>query len=284
MTTQANPFRRAIVRARQRAGGRRVERGFTMVEIAICIAVVAFAMVAIIGVLPTGFQVQKDNREDTLINQEGLLWLEAIRSGARGMDYLTNHVEVLQRTEQSGATTRTLVYRYGARTVEQGGYSTGLEIVGLLTQPKYQRDANNQWVMRRSQAVVRAVGGSAVDKTPGNEFAFTYLLSVEAVPFSPYPPALTNFNDTSISPEQQQIRQQNYLVAENMTENTHELRLTIEWPARVTGPANQPQLGVTGTGRKVFRVLSSGYLEALSAGSRQPDLHWTQPAEFRIAQ
>lgn len=255
-----------------------------MVEIAICIAVVAFAMVAIIGVLPTGFQVQKDNREDTLINQEGLLWIEAIRSGARGMDYLTNHVELVQRTEQAGNSIRTLSYRYGLRSVEQGAFSSGLEIVGLLTQPKYEQDANSQWVMRRSRAVVRAVGGSAIDKTPGNEFAFTYLLSVEAVPFSPFPPVLTNYNDTALSPEQQQLRLQNFTIAENMAENVHELRLTLEWPVQVTGPANQPQVRLSGSGRKVFRVLAAGYLDALPAGNQQPDLHWTQPAEFRIAQ
>ena len=37
-----------------------------MVEIAICLAVIAFALVAIIGILPAGLQVQKENREDTL--------------------------------------------------------------------------------------------------------------------------------------------------------------------------------------------------------------------------
>ncbi|MCZ7639230.1 MAG: prepilin-type N-terminal cleavage/methylation domain-containing protein [Verrucomicrobia bacterium] len=66
------------------AAGSRSEAGFTMVEIAISIAIVAFALVAIIGVLPTGFDVQRRNRENTIINQEGSLWLEAIRSGAWG--------------------------------------------------------------------------------------------------------------------------------------------------------------------------------------------------------
>ncbi|MHB1309622.1 MAG: hypothetical protein ACYC23_21335, partial [Limisphaerales bacterium] len=64
----------------------RGERAFTMVEIAICIAVVAFALVAIVGVLPTGFMAQKQNREETIVNQDGNLWLEAIRGGAIGLD------------------------------------------------------------------------------------------------------------------------------------------------------------------------------------------------------
>ena len=55
--------------------------GFTMVEIALSIAIVAFAMVAIIGIMPTGFEAQRLNREETIINQDGTLFMEAIRSG-----------------------------------------------------------------------------------------------------------------------------------------------------------------------------------------------------------
>jgi len=40
----------------------RPQSAFTMIEIALCIAVVAIAMVAIIGVLPAGLNVQKQNR------------------------------------------------------------------------------------------------------------------------------------------------------------------------------------------------------------------------------
>jgi type II secretory pathway pseudopilin PulG len=59
------------------------ERAFTMVEIAIALAVIAFALVAIIGILPTGLQVQRDNREETLVNQDARLLIEAIKSGGR---------------------------------------------------------------------------------------------------------------------------------------------------------------------------------------------------------
>ena len=41
-----------------------------MVEIAICLAIIGIALVAIIGVLPLGINVQKDNREETIINQD----------------------------------------------------------------------------------------------------------------------------------------------------------------------------------------------------------------------
>src|SRR5207247_333730 len=55
----------------QRVHARRVSlAAFTMIEIAICIAVIGFALVAIIGVLPTAMRVQQDNRADTLIDQD----------------------------------------------------------------------------------------------------------------------------------------------------------------------------------------------------------------------
>ena len=75
---------------------RRGERAFTMVEIALSLAVVAFALVAIIGVLPLGMTVQKDNREDTLIAQEGRFWIGALKSGAEGLTDLTNYVEYIK--------------------------------------------------------------------------------------------------------------------------------------------------------------------------------------------
>ena len=37
--------------------------GFTMIEIAVSIAIVGFALVAVIGVLPAGMNTQRDNRE-----------------------------------------------------------------------------------------------------------------------------------------------------------------------------------------------------------------------------
>ena len=40
--------------------GRR--RGFTMIEIAIALGVIGFALVAIMGILPLGLTVQRDNR------------------------------------------------------------------------------------------------------------------------------------------------------------------------------------------------------------------------------
>jgi hypothetical protein len=75
--------------------------GYTMIEIALAVAVIGFALVAIIGILPSGLQVQKDNREETIINQDGVFWLEAIRSGATGTVELASFVNYVR--EPNGA-------------------------------------------------------------------------------------------------------------------------------------------------------------------------------------
>ena len=47
-----------------------------MVEIAICLAIIGIALVAIIGVLPIGMNTQRDNREETIINQDATVLIE----------------------------------------------------------------------------------------------------------------------------------------------------------------------------------------------------------------
>src|SRR5450756_533285 len=78
---------------------RRRQAAFTMVEIAICLAIVAFAMIVIMGVLPLGMQVQKSNREDTVINLEGQYFIESIRSGAMGTPELLSAVDWVMITD-----------------------------------------------------------------------------------------------------------------------------------------------------------------------------------------
>ncbi|MGB6501305.1 MAG: hypothetical protein WBG19_07905, partial [Thermoplasmata archaeon] len=63
-----------------------------MVEIALSLAIIAFALVAIIGILPAGLSVQKDNREQTVINLDAAYLMDAIRHGPLGQDNLTNYI------------------------------------------------------------------------------------------------------------------------------------------------------------------------------------------------
>ena len=92
----------------------RFQRAFTMIEIALSLAIIGFALVAIIGVLPLGMNVQKENREETIINQDASVFLNAIRNGARGLDDLTNYVMAItnygdplrRQWESAGSTDR----------------------------------------------------------------------------------------------------------------------------------------------------------------------------------
>jgi type II secretory pathway pseudopilin PulG len=65
---------------------RKSEAGFTMAEIAIALGVIAFALIAIIGILPIGLQTQRDNREDTIVVEDARVLIEAVRNGARDMN------------------------------------------------------------------------------------------------------------------------------------------------------------------------------------------------------
>src|ERR1017187_10954397 len=73
-------------------GVTRPTAGFTMVEIAISLAIIGIALVGILAALPRGLQIQRANREQTVINQDATVFIEAIRGGARGADDLTNYV------------------------------------------------------------------------------------------------------------------------------------------------------------------------------------------------
>src|SRR5688572_8662108 len=138
----------------------RSARAFTMVEIALSLAVVAFALVAIIGILPLGMTVQKDNREDTLINQEGRFWIETIKSGSRGLHDLTNYVEQIKIEPKPNGP-------FPVITVDnrQNSYLTSSDIVMLLSVPKYEFIGTNRYT-NRITARVKAITGPATEQAP----------------------------------------------------------------------------------------------------------------------
>ncbi len=165
--------------------------GFTMVEIAISLAVIGIALVAIIGVLPMGMHTQRDNREETIINQDATVLMEAIRGGARGLDDLTNYVYAITNywTEydnkgavNGGGGSVNNGYTFAKSSVVPGYYSppgspislnSGANIVGLLSTPEYT-DANGAPIpslifggySNHIVAYVRSLSGPAVEKPP----------------------------------------------------------------------------------------------------------------------
>src|SRR4051812_22958558 len=172
----------------------RANSGFTMIEIAIAVAVIAFALVAIIGVLPAGLQVQKENREDTLLSQDGTYFMEAIRSGALGLDELPYYVSRID------------VVRDGL-TNTYSSFGSGAEVIGLLSTPG-----------TTNIATVRAISGALAEKGRATaEIAFRYQMQVQIVPFQPLPSLTMATNLAELS------AQTNYL--QSMQANLHEIRL-----------------------------------------------------------
>src|SRR5712671_8050349 len=178
---------------------------FTMIEIALSLGVIAIALVAIIGVLPTGVRVQRDNREDTILNQEGQLLLEAIRSGSRGLDYLTNYFDLITISNVTEATFTNFYNPAGFTPTSASREPTltnGQNIIALLTYPKYTSSQNGNLFTNRVTARVRAITGSAAEKgrTAGaRDFAFAYQVISEVVPLRVYPPEYLNVTDPGLS-------------------------------------------------------------------------------------
>ncbi len=166
---------------------RRQSSAFTLVEVAISLAIIGIALVAIIGVLPMGMNVQRDNREATVINQDASIFLAAIRNGSRGMDDLTNYVYGITNywTEfnNAGAVVRSSYDGYslqGSQVTKPSSspsfpLTNGMRIVGLLSTPQLTTGfpelmpTNNLLSGGYSNHVivsVRSFSGPAVDKPP----------------------------------------------------------------------------------------------------------------------
>jgi type II secretory pathway pseudopilin PulG len=139
-----------------------------MIEIALCIGIIGFALVAIIGVLPTGLKVQRDNREETIINHDAQLILNAVRSGGTGPD-----LDVLARNfdqiDIPGAT-------YTAPGGSAPNFFTGSNIVGLMSRPS-----------GGTTSYVRAVSGvlaSQGTNPSAKDLAFKYRITTDIDPIS----------------------------------------------------------------------------------------------------
>jgi len=251
--------------------------GFTLIEIALSIAIIGFALVAIIGVLPAGLNVQRDNREETIIVHDANYFLDAIRSGARGLDDLTNYVESITnvvtqydaQTNQVGVVT--FAYTYNGTWINGGAgnpadvLTNGLHIIGLLSTPKYiypqpPPPGPSGFQSNYVFAYVRALSGPAIEKAPQNnvivrDLSFRYRLLTEVVPYRNWS---TNWVDyqyaqTAGLPAEEIIARSNaWLVARSLQNNLHEVRLLFRWPLKAGGG--------TGNQRQVFRTLIGGVL------------------------
>jgi len=254
-------------------------RGFTMVEIAICLAIIGIALVGIIGVLPQGMRTQKDVREETIINQDATILMEDIRNGAKGADDLTNYIYAITNTwtlYNSNGTTNTSGqngYTYNGGAIVGSYWSTtgglgtpinsGTNIIGLLTTPEFQ-DANGNTLPNLSNggfsnhivAYVYSISGPAVEKPPQDtggimrQSSFAYRVIVQNVP----------------------VPMQSSLVNASIQNNLYELRLYFRWP-------QQPN-GSLGPGSQSFRTIVAGQIVK---DGLQNNLYFFQSQSFNDA-
>jgi type II secretory pathway pseudopilin PulG len=273
--------------------GRAHSAGFTMIEIALCLAIIGFALVSILLVLPLGMTTQRDTRQETIINQDATVLLEAIRTGARGMDDLTNYVYaitnnfsfyddkgVFQESHHWG-------YNYVGASRDNGPddpamhLTNGLRIVGLLSTPEFTLGNNltidgqalastfgQFYTSNHVVAYIRSVSGLAAEKPPQNnqimqEDTFAYRLLCVNAPLS----ADTN-SLWKPSPFYSKYQDQ-------LAKNQRELRLLFSWP-------QQPN-GNVGGYRRNFRATVAGNLVVTNYGYLFPNispLYFYQPGYF----
>ncbi len=241
------------------------QRAFTMLEIAISIAVVAFALVAIIGVLPTGLRSQQETREQTIVNQDGPYFLEMIRNGAHGFDHLTNFVEWIQISNRIGSVVYTnpnfpLSLPPGKIGDRVGSIDSGEIILLALSTPKYIGNGKNV-ATNTVSAYVHSLSGAAVEKgRASRDLGFGYLLTSEVIPFASdeftltfFAPDTIRFTTNNNSPSNLE-RSNRWLQAQQMAgvyydptnANFFEVRLSCRWPLR-------PDF-TTGRQRQVYRT------------------------------
>lgn len=258
---------------------RQGERAFTMVEIALSLAIIGIGMVAVIGVLPRGLEVQRENRQETIINQDASVWLNAIRSGARGYDDLTNYVDAItnywtvfrpdstvlgQGRDAYWTRSATLAAGSDVESLDPPPFlplTNGARIVGLLSTPKITRyhDLTNRIAAESNYVVayVRAISGAASEKFPQanasvRELAFSYRMVSEVVPYANWDTNLVQLNVPGLSMNERIARSNYWTTVRNTQTNLHDIRLLFRWPLLPRGG--------TGNGRQAFRTATGGHL------------------------
>jgi type II secretory pathway pseudopilin PulG len=252
---------------------------FTMIEIAISLAIIGFALVAIIGILPAGMTAQKENRQETIINQDATIWIDAIRGGARGDDDLVNYVmaitnysSTLRPDKTPMGTPQVYWYTRNASGINTASSSPGLaltngyRIIGLLSTPKilpaYSGSRLAGFTSNYVVAYVRSMSGPASEKFPQKDpvvldlgLSYRMVSEVTAAPYD------TNWVNAAMYPTNSpQYTNAIYYsnVVMNLQTNLHDLRLIFRWPVLPNGDARP--------GWQVYRTMVSGPITNDSGG------------------
>jgi len=265
-----------------------------MMEVAISLAIIGIALVAIIGVLPIGMNVQQDNRQETVIGQDAGVLMEDIRNGVLGSDELTSYVYAITNSWMEFDPNKNTVLQQGvngytfaaASSSPPGIYpfvdttlvsplTNGVNIVGLMSTPEFTDTFGNptaniytaDYFSNHVVAYVYSISGPAYEKPPQDnalmqQGSFGYRVycvnTTEAVNTNIFYTGVPNYNAQMLSA-------------------VHELRMTFLWP--------QFPNGNLGSGRHTFRTLVAGQLVRLPGPNGghvvyNPNLYVYQPQSF----
>jgi type II secretory pathway pseudopilin PulG len=212
------------------------ERAFTMIEIAVSLAIIAFALVAIIGVLPQGLNVQRDNRDETTLAQDGEFLLNAIRQGvtATNISILSSNIDWLYYS-QNGL----------PGVLYTNGLISSTQIVAYLSMPTVAFNPLNPIVPNTNfvMAKFRRFNGPLADQSSvGSPFAPSYVV----VPSITNSLNYTNFLITLSNAAP------GFAFLNSLSNNSFEVRLTLQSPW-LNGDPSQNNLAV-GSRRLVLRT------------------------------
>ncbi|MEE2715589.1 MAG: hypothetical protein VYD34_06250 [Verrucomicrobiota bacterium] len=127
--------------------------GFTLAEVVLAVAVVAFGLIAVLGVLPVGLNTTRDNRDETIIIQDVEFWMNGMRGGRLSMDALNNVEWVEVTVTHSDDSNKT--YRADYATVMND--SSVFEFDGMVPVfPNGEEGAREEYVGILKQASWRA--------------------------------------------------------------------------------------------------------------------------------
>ena len=256
-------------------------RGFTMIEIAISLAIIGFALVAIIGILPAGLNAQRDNRQETIVNQDASILMDAVRNGERGLDDLTNYVVSITNyltdftpAGNSGPLTQfgytlQVSTKNGAPTSPQFRLTNGFNIIGLLSTPKIVvHPSGRGYTSNHVVAIFRSMSGPASEKPPQanpimQDLALTYRVIADVSDYNTnyYNPGWTNFSGLSTNDIAYTSRSNYMILVRNFQTNLHDLRLTFLWPMLPNGVLPERH------NRQIYRTTVAGRLLQPNVGA-----------------
>ena len=253
-----------------------------MIEIALCLAIIGFALLSILIVLPGGMNTQRDTREETIIGQDASELIEAIRTGARGDDDLTNYVYAITNYVSYYNTQGKLenqkpylcVYTYNSALLNGAPdtamcLTNGLRIIGLLSTPEFTagnslyggppltslaKTYGQFYTSNHIVALVHSFSGLAAEKPPQNNElmqgdTFSYRLICVNAPMALDTNAMWMSGNLP----------DNVLYSQQLANSLRELRLLFEWP--------QLPNGDVGKGRQNFRLSIAGQLVMTNYGN-----------------